>query len=217
MTLREVRDEIRAMPESGFLNADNRFSSGFMDELIHEKRAAAIANLWMRERHIPKQWLQTYYPQYSKEYQDGNLCYVKYKVPPLVTISNMQQGISFIGSDGVSLQFKLFDNRSAFMTARQHRIWNPASGRYVAVLMNEDGIEVYSKFNITQGMRMEIIAMNPTDVPTYNQDIDPYPVESTLLTEIKRLIMGMDMVIITKSAIDRITQGRDDTAIPITK
>ena len=215
MTLKEIRDEIRSMPESGYLNADNRFSSGFIDDLIHEKRAAAIVNLWNVNRHIPQQWLQTYYPEYSKDYQDGELCFVRYKIPRLVTISNLQQGISFIGSDGVSLQFKLFDNRSSFMTARQHKIWNPASGRYVAVLMSGDEIEIYSKVNITEPPRIEGMFMNPCDVPTYNRNVDDYPVESTLLAEMKRLIMGMDMVVITKSAIDRVTQGRDDSAIPM--
>lgn len=213
MLLQAIRDIIRALPDGGYLSPDNRLQDEFLDMLIHSARATVIRNQYLKYRRIGPQWLQYHSPEYSKIFQDGNLCHVRFSIPQVIALDGRADGVSFIGQDNNNCTYRQVNNRSAFSAMMKDRIMNPQSGRKPYALFSGNEVELYGSVLITTPPRIEAIWAIPTEVSTYNVLTDDYPIEESLIREISNTIMQQDMVIITKSFADMVNQGKDTSAI----
>ena len=217
MNIQEVRSRIIALPSSGIVNLkDTRFDMGFIDSLANQSRASAIRLRVKQNNPIHNSWYMSYEPEYSKEAQDlnGMIC-IKYKLIPYISISSRLDGMNFIGSANKNVQYRLVNDRGTFANNQNDSLLAAKQrAGLVHVLIDGQTIEAYS-CDFVGTMRLNLIPENPFDVPTWNPEVDPYPIDIGLMEDMIRLLMQTDLIVLTKSFYDRITNGRDETAAPI--
>lgn len=217
MNIKEVRSRIMALPSAGVANIkESRLETAFVDNLASQARASAIRNRVKMNMPIHSSWYMNYEPDYETTFQNaGELCFVRFKMIPYISINSRLDGINFIGANENNIAYRLVSDRATFASNQNDRLLRAKSRMGIVHALIENGVvECYSKVNIN-GIKINLIPENPFDIPTWNPDFDPYPVDVSLLDDMVRMIMQTDLVVITKSFYDRVTNGRDESAQPI--
>lgn len=215
MLINEIRDIVKALPSGGFISPDSRFANKFLDRVIDTARAFVIRDQYAKFKRIDPAWMQTYIPEYSAGYQDGNLCFVSYQVPPVIAFDGVQDGHGYIGGVKLNIAFRQCNDRGQFAMMKNDRVMNPTSGRFPIVLFEGNIMEIYSRVLITDPPQMSAVFSKPTEIPTFNPQYDDYPIEESLIRELTRVITAQDLIVITRSAIDRVKDGFDNSALPM--
>lgn len=214
MKLEQIRDLFRGRPSGGFLNSDQRESNEFIDYTINLIRGMALPIRFAKDRKKPAIWMQEYAPEYSKDFQDGTKGKIQFTLPDVINLGATDSGYGYIGGTECNFQFRIWTDRSEFTSAMQDRLMNPASGRTSNVLFEGSRhVEIYSLAKVTTPPKFIGVYANPMEIPTYNMLTDEYPVDELSLKEMLNIFDRTDLMILTKSFVDRIKNSRDDTAI----
>ena len=221
MDIKEVRSRIMALPSAGVANLkDSRFTPAYLDNLANQARGAAIRERVRRNNPVHQSWYMTWEPEYSTTFQktgldDDALCYVRFKMIPYISINSRLDGINFIGGANNNVLYRQVNDRATFAMNQKDRLLKAKSRMGIVHVLIEDGVcEAWSKINI-DSLRIRLIPSDPFDIPTWNPDVDDYPIDVSLMDDMVRWLMQTDLTVITKSFYDRITNGRDETAPPI--
>lgn len=217
MNIQEVRARFIAAPSAGVANLkDTRLDMALVDNIANQTRAKAIANRVKMNSPLHNSWYMNYEPEYDKNFQNnGELCFVRFKMIPYIAISSKLDGINFIGGSGTNCQYRLVNDRGTFASNQNDKLLRAKQREgLVHVLMDGDVMEAYSKININSIM-IRLIPQNPFDIPTWNPDVDQYPIDTGLLDDMLKIFMQTDLLVLTKSFYDRVTNGRDESVAPI--
>lgn len=201
-TLPKIKDGVIKMVQGGVSISDSKLSAGHIYQLIHEARAAAIKTLFEKERRIQSTWTQDYYGEYEKELQDDTECSVKFSIPAPLALNNKADGILYVGSVNGLCAYRKVVSRAELSNLNRHRITKVKDisvGGNIKYLYTEGIIELYGDKNI-KNIKTNLIAANPTLLPTYNIEESPYPIDNYSLGLVKQGVAAILMGEINKRA-----------------
>lgn len=210
MTLPDLANRIASLPSGGFITDESKFDYGFIYSLIHTAAATAKSNRYTLEKKIHPSWWFPYYPEFDKLQQiDG--CYYRFKLPQLIHLDPRNIGMEYIGSLQKNNQFRITVGRAKFAAMQKDRVMKMREG-ITYVLIDNGFCEVYGS---VRNFFMNGLWFDVTQLPNYNTDSDNYPVDAKLITDIERIILQLNLNIITKSASDLRQNKQDDSAIVV--
>jgi hypothetical protein len=213
MTLPEIVERVSSGPTGGYITIDSRLDNGYMTNLIHSARAFIVCERWKQFGMIPPVYYQKYEPDYSKLAQDDEGCYtVFYGTPQIIALDGRASGIGYVGAiNDIKCQFREVSTLGELASFQNDRIMK--TGRKAYILNGQGTLTVWYKTKIKQFM-MEIIAADPTKLPSYNVDFDDYPMDISDIPKMESYMLQGSFGLVYKTPIDRINDGRDITVPP---
>lgn len=207
MTLPQIADQIIKEVQGGVRTIESKFSYEYIYSLIHTYRANVIRQQYSKAKRIHPLWTQQYLPEFSKDLQD-DICMVKFQVPPSIIMNEQVNGYLYIGEVNGSCAYNQLNSRAELSTYNQHRVTKEA----VRIIYSDGILEVYGNTEIKQ-LRIDAVFANPTDVPTYNIELDQYPIDNESLNQAKELIVKTELGREAQGPADFKQNILDETAI----
>lgn len=213
LTLPQIYEQAASLPSGGYITVDSRFDKGYMYSMIHLGRAVIAQERWKTQGKIPPIYFQPFTPKYEILSQSPGCFTQFYDVPDIIQLDQRASGIGYIGATGELCQFREISSEGAFAAMQHHRILKMGRGKVYALILGGGEVKVYSPFPI-ENMRMQILASDPTTVPSYNIDMDSYPIDAGDLPKLYQYLMQGVMSLTYKTPIDRVNDQRDITVPP---
>lgn len=191
MTANEILDRLVRLPEGAILTDENRFDMGYMRTLLNTYRGRVIRELYVGSRYmaankrINNVCYQSFYPEYSNFLQDDD-CYNKFIVPPVITIEQHSDGFRYVGTPDNSVAFKRIKDRADLSVLNNLSKFAPKDSTYISYLYDGYYMEIYGQD--VREYKIEAIFQNPFDIPTYNPDVDHYPLADDDIPFMEQLI-----------------------------
>lgn len=180
MTAREIWNLISALPSGGVLTDEQRANEKYIYALMHQFRGALARLRFKETRNIHPAYFQKFYLQYDKDIQESS-CFVRFNCPAPVSISKDSDGFFYIGTvpEGKipSIAWSRIKTRPALSNYNNHSIMKRILNKNTSALWDNDlqHWEIYGNPDIREAM-VEGLFANPFDVPTYNKEMDDYPI-----------------------------------------
>lgn len=207
MTLPELYQRIATLPSGGMLSDENRFDYGFVYSLIHTASAQAKRAEFMRTKKPHPAWFFPYYPDFNSLAQiDG--CFYRFKIPQIIALDARQTGVEYAGSIRANEQFNVVIGRAKFAAMQKDRVMKSGIGN--TVLIDNGFCEVYGK---AKNFFINAAWFDVTQLSNFSLEKDDYNIEASLIPEVERIILQLNLNIITKSAIDYLQNKKDDSAV----
>lgn len=128
-------------------------------------------------RKFSQDWFQTYEPVFDPSLQESSE-FTIFPFPAVTNIDSIFDGNFFIGSRQCSEQFRRIKSRGEYYGMKKHKTKANSLRRYVYYLFNQQTIEVYSPTATRiEKIRAESIFSRPEDIPTFNVELDNYPMD----------------------------------------
>ena len=214
MIIANIRERLVKNVQGGILTDETRFDQPTLNTLINTARAQTIQAIYFKNKRINPACYQTYFGDYDAALQVDDPCLVKFKCPPVINLDSNSDGFRFVGQvDGVR-GFKRVVSRGQLASYNDHPFMKVRNGRYVAALWSApDGIwEIYN--SPLKYLRVEGIFANPFEIPTYNPDIDDYPISVEMLPAIEDFIFKTVTAVEAQTVPDYVSSGVDITQQP---
>lgn len=219
MLLQQIRNLVQGLPKGGYLSSDMAESYEFIDFLINTGRAVVLPMVFSKSKTKLPIWYQTYIPEFSKEFQDGYKGTVQFDIPDIIGLSASENGYGYIGGTQCNYQARIWTNRSRFTSWMSDKIFDPTTGRKMNILFEGSRhCEIYyGNFLVKEPLSFVGVYANPMELTSYNVLKDDYPLDQGSIKELVNYLEKTDMMILTKSFVDRVHQGKDDSKQPILK
>lgn len=185
MTLQEIIDIFIRIPSGGVLTQENRYDDLFIESAVHRVRSTAIFAYWQKTKRINPIWTQQFVPVFNEALQEDDLCKVIFPCPAPVNLDEQMDGFLYIGTEDGNCPYRKVVSRAELANANKHRSIKITKD-IVKVLYSDGNLEVYGNTDLKK-IRVDGIFQNPTLIPTYNRDIDPYPVDEALIDMMKNI------------------------------
>lgn len=208
----EVLDIFASLPSGGMITSDTRLRRGSLLAMVNTLKNASQRMVYMQTKSIPPAWYVPYYPVFQKEW--GGSCYKRFKMVDYVILDGIVSGIGYIGAERMNHTFTVMTNRIQLTDYMLHPILKPRKNE-TYVLIENGYLEIYGQ-PVTNFI-MGIIPTNPLNVPTFSYENDEYPIDEGLLDVMKKTAMNPDINLLTKTPVDRVQDGLDQTAINSSK
>jgi len=212
LTLPQLYDRIASLPEGGYLTVDSKLDPGYIYSLIHSARAFVIAGRWMKENNIPPIYYQRYEPDFRKLAQEDS-CFIRFNnFPSIIQLDGRSTGMGYVGViNGQPATFREVDSRATMASYMTDRVMGIK--RKPIVLVGNGFLEVYYRDKIKE-FAIEAIFSDPTSVPSFNVDYDDYPIDMADISKIEAYITQVDYAVSSRTAVDRVSNSRDEAALP---
>lgn len=208
MTLAELRSQVIRLPGGGVLTDDTRFDFLDIDAAIHFARAVVIPAFYAKTKRISGEWLQTFTATYDVNIQESDE-YVIFDVPRGIPLDVMRDGYLYIGNTDGNSAYRRVNSLAELATYNQHRI-TKTNNNTAKVLYYEGKMRVYGNTMVKELMTNGIYA-NPTEILTFNQDIDNYPISEDLIQPIRDYLWQKSLAIEIQKLPDTISDSKDTT------
>ena len=199
MTFPQLYDLFASLPSGGSINDDTRLQKGFMYALINNCKAAAQRQVYKATKRTHPDWFIQYYPEYDSTWQTSP-CDKVFYCPAFVSLDEARDGIGYVGSVETNFSMIVVKDHQTYSAMLQHQDMKPRANEAYVLFLPNGLTKIYGSF-VRQPV-FDIIPADPRDIPTYNIETDRYPVDEGLIEVMKKIAMGTDMMIITKSAIN---------------
>lgn len=189
--LPKIADSIKRQAQGGISTEESKFSIAYLYQVIHEARATIIKTSFSKEQKIQSVWTQSYEPDYDPLIQDENPCSVKFLIPAPMNLDNKNQGFLYVGEVNGNCAYRMVISRAELSTYNNHRITKTKDitlGGSIRGLYSDGILELYGDLNLKK-VRIDGIWLNPTLLPTYNMDLDYYPIDDSNLSLLKTYIL----------------------------
>ncbi len=205
MKLTELREMVTRMPNGGVVNSNDRWEDGYIDKIINTYRARLIKAIYNGNKRINPQCYQKHWPEYEELLQDDDGCTVKFRHPEVISLDDRSDGFRYIGGIDCANNFARIQSRAWVSTFNDNRITKVNTRRRTSVLYdgNAQILEVYGDPELDQILTESLLA-NPMSIPTYNIDVDQYPLNEDLISDMLAMVWNDN---ISQEA--RITVGND--------
>lgn len=207
-TLPELYDMFASLPSGGYITSDSRFQKGEMYSVINKCKNRAQKIVYGQEKRVHPMWYMPFYPNYDSTWQTND-CFKRFRMPDYNNLDTVMGGIGYVGAANTLNTFHVIESRVQLSDWMNHPILKPRT-KDVYILIENGWAYVYST---VRDFQMMIIPANPQDIPTYNVDNDPYPVDGALIELMTQIAMKGDLFMYSKTKVDLIQDGRDSTAI----
>ncbi len=191
MLLAQIVDSIQRNISGGKTNVANRYDSKYVKKMINSYRAKKIAIDFSKNGEINSQCYQKFYLKYDPNLQanafGGN--FLVFSLPNVIQLGE-EDGIRYVGSISCSDAWIRLRNRGLMANFNSNK-FTRISNRKESIFALFDGahscLEVYNDMSLTEGL-VEGIFANPSDVPTWNEDKDHYPINDGAIADIETMI-----------------------------
>lgn len=211
LTLPQIYERVASLSAGGYITNETRLNKGYIYSLIHSARAVIVCERWKQYGKIPPIYYQNYQPEYVKFAQSEGCSTIFYDTPPPIALDGRATGMGFVGANinGKYVAFREVSSKSAFVSMQNDPI--KKAGRKAYVLVGYNTWEVFYKDRV-KDFSADIITADPTTLPTYNMDYDPYPVDMGDIAKIELYIQQGAMQFILRTPVDKIADSNDKTA-----
>ena len=205
MTLPELREAVIRIVSAAIVTDADRYDSAFIDAIIHQYRAEAIWIIYQKEKRINSLWTQQFIAEYSADLQEGGC--IRFACPPLVALDNKTDGAIYVGSIDGDIAYRKVTSRAELANNDLHR-FSRSNSRNPKALYSDGVWEIHGD-PLIQDLRVDGIFMNPTEIKTYNIDIDQYPLDDKTIVLMKKLIFASELIPMASQEPDRISDSTD--------
>lgn len=202
MKLNDIVDVITRDVSGAKNSSANRHDPAYLKQTIHSYRARLAERDYKSTGFINPIYLQNFYLQFDKTFQatipQGNK-FILYKLPRTITMVK-KDGIEYIGGISCSSPWRYLKSRSEMATLNSNwftAISNHQKEIYALYDAGNSRLEIYNGQTVQEGLVMALFA-DPTEVNTYNVDVDQYPIAEDSISELREMIY-MDITDKTKS------------------
>lgn len=217
LTFPELIEQCKSLPSGGYITKDSRLKPGQMASIINGGRAYVVRERWKQYGKVPPIYYQKFYPQYDKLAQDEDSCYAKfYGVPNIIALDGRATGLGYIGSSNSLNLFREVSSKAAMASMLNQRVIG-MKRKGLALIGGSGEIDIYwnTKIKLPE---LQAVFSDPRQVPLYNYDFDPYPMDIGDIPMMEQFLMnGGPLRYMAATPIDRINDGRDTTAPPPVK
>jgi hypothetical protein len=190
MLLQEIIDIVISDVSAGIVVDDTRFEFDYVKDKIHSYAAIVKKEEYRKNKFINNINYLKHYPRFEAELQDDPMCFVKFRCPDVISFDSNSDGFRYIGAIDRSINFKRIQNRSYLSSFNSHPVMN-VNTRGMSVLYDGTSqiIEVYGNTSLEE-LLVEGIFSDPTEIPTFNVEIDQYPLSEDLIPMLSTVIMN---------------------------
>jgi len=197
----ELIDIVQRTVSGDIVTADNKYDDAYILQLIDGARAVWLVQIYAIDKRIAPICYQKYYPEYSITLQPKDRCFAKFKMPDIVKLDEHSDGIRYAGSDdyngGQANDFRRIVSRAWLSTFFKHPIMNPSTRFYSALYDASSGVlELRGKAKFVKTPLVEALFKHPTQIPTFNRELDDYPLSIDGITAIQKMIFENDTRIV---------------------
>ncbi len=236
-TLKQIIDTLQRNVQGGKTSQGSVLDPQYLRGMINSFRATIIKAEFKRTGVIQPSWLQVCYLPFSQNLQfSAPQGAVLFTLPSVISLGD-EDGIRYVGSIGGGNQgdpqqqyacvqtWNRVWSRGELSTLNQNsfmKLSNNPDTAYVLYDFTNGRLELYNEPTCTEG-RVEAVFADPTQVQnaggTYNEDTDPYPLDTGNITLLKTLIYEERLAIdkSTKPEINANTPEINVTHPPILK
>ena len=190
MKLREIADEIIRAKEGGISVDESKFDLPYIYSLIHEARAQAIFTQWQKVKRINSSWTQKFEATYAKDLQDNDCC-VKFECPSVVSLDSKMDGFLYVGTIDWNCSYRKLESRAKMASFNKYR-YTRVNTNVPKFIYSDGVIELWGNTFVKELMVDGIFA-DPTKVPTFNVEYDEYPLDPSLIEQVKLILLKQDL------------------------
>lgn len=206
MLLSNLKSQIIRLVSGGIETDTTRYDFSDIEDKIHYGRAFVIGQSFQQSKRIGSSWTQQYISPFDPNLQDTN-DFVRFKVPHVIRLDSLRDGFVYVGAITSTTAYRRVNNRAEMANYNLHRI-TKQNERTPKFIYSDGYIEVYGDTMIKE-LRVDGIFRNPTHIPSYNQDIDPYPISADLIGVLKDYLLKTTLIPEQQKAPDTIADGRE--------
>jgi len=212
MTEFQVIDQLLTNVEADVTD-ESKFDRDFIAANLYTVRGMAIQQFFQKYKRISPLCLQTLNLEYDINLQDdvNNNCITKYNLPQYIQLDARVDGVTFIGNSE-NKSFRRIKTRGELATLKKHTLLSPDNGKYIAVLTDNGFAELHATNKIKE-LIVALCLFNPNDDPSYNSQVDNFPVSQDLITTMTDLAMKLYFNRIGNMPIDN--RSNKNNAIPM--
>ncbi len=203
MNVGSIIDLISRIPEGGIVTSENRMDRLFILSLLDAGRAAWLRDNYKRDKRIPAICYQKYYPEYSAYLQPSKGCFKKFTMPDVVSFDENSDGIRYAGSDDYdnngTNNFDRVKSRAWLATYNSHPVMNTNNNRTYSFLYDASAGTLEfrgEKASFIRTPLVEAVFMHPLVIPTFNNDLDDYPLPMDGVYAVEKMIFANDTRIV---------------------
>jgi len=185
-TLPEIIEEIIRADNAGIITDEQKDDNDFLEALANEYRAQAIFDIYAKTKRINPAWTQQMVIDYDPQIQESD-CYLLFPAPNPISLGPLMDGHIYIGSDCGAINYPKARSRADLANRNNHRHTRVKIDK-PKVLFSDGCYEVYGNMMLRKLM-VDGINSYPTEVPTYNKYIDPYPISPDVLIMMKSYVI----------------------------
>jgi len=196
MTLSQIIDLYQSIPEGAIATNVNKFDELFMIAILDEGRAYFLQESYKTDQRLPAISYQKFYPKFELELQAGDKCVKKFLMPDIIRLDEHSDGIRYAGEDDYdnndTNNFSRIQSRAWKSTFMKHPVMNP--NRFFSFLYDgaNKTLEFSGKANMVEAPLMECIFKHPTEIPTFNKEVDDYPLSLDGIYAVQKMITMND-------------------------
>lgn len=214
MLLEQVTEEIIRADNGGIITDENRADQDYMEALVGQGRAMAILQQFTKTHRLSPNWTLRHICEYDQDFQEtvDFVKFVKFAVPPVVTLDGKSDGFSYVGTQNGMKQYRKVTTRATYVNNNLHRFTKQGEGE--KYFYTDGAIEVYGNEFLTEGPLCDAVWANPADANQYNKLYDNYPISLDLLPIMKDVIFKTDLIRVYARKLDTKSDSADSTATP---
>jgi hypothetical protein len=184
-----------------------------MIDVINSAKGTVQNLLYKKYQKINSVWTQQYRVEYVADTQETNK-FVRFALPtPAVTLGMVNSGIVYAGNPDGCQNYALVQSRGELNTFLSHR----TTKKLPIILYSDTYLEVYN-LPLIKEMLIDYVPADPTLLPTYNFDLDQYPLDEEGIALLKDSVYNTITGVQAKAPTDVGQNLKDNpTSIPVSE
>lgn len=209
MTLKELTSQVIRMVSGGILTDESKYDFLDIEADIHYARANVIKDFYSKNKRVSGEWIQTFNAVFDVTSQESNN-FVRFVVPRAIPLDVFRDGFLYVGDTNGNVAYRRVNSRAELANFNLHRI-TKINNNTPKFIYSEGVIELYGNTMIKE-LRIDGIFANPSEIPTYNQDIDNYPLSEDLISPLKDFLLKTSLSIEAQKKPDTISDSIETQA-----
>ena len=194
-TLKEITEMISRLPSGGVISDRNRYDQGYLNMTLGVFRARLLKIIYLKNNRINPVCYQKHWPQYEADLQDDKCC-VKFRHPEVISLDNGSDGFRYAGSLSFANNYARIKSRGWLSTINDNAVMAANNNRRPTILY-DGGLQILEVrgMPLLKELLTESLLADPLSIPTYNQDLDQYPINVDLLPDLMNMIFSEETAI----------------------
>ena len=211
--------EIATMQLSGGqYNIDGTVDPQYIETMLILLRSTAIRNNYTGSRYvaanktIPSICIQDYHVIYDDDLQDDP-CWNKFYCPEVISLDDKFDGLRYVGTEDDTNAFYRVKNASQYASMLNDPILKRLMEQNIVYMYTATDNILKVNDKDLRSFKVRGIFTDPTVIPTYNKNIDPFPCDINTITTILNELYAMFTKNESATPSDAIADGKDESGI----
>lgn len=206
MTGNEVYERFVRLAQAGIETDENSWDRPYIEDMVDSCRATAIQQVYQKNgKLIHQNWIQEIKPTYSEDMQEDP-CFQRFEIPMFLSMDTSQNGFMYWTGGGNNCTGKWTTSRAS-LAGYQH---NPVTAKENIGPFVYPYFDIYGHGIMVESLRAGGVFQYVFKLPTYNKQVDEYPITMDVL-EIMEALFVQKLKVIFSQPLDVLP----DTTEPI--